>query len=97
MGRSLYQGGPRLYPRRSGGAPTVLGTLIGGFAYSSILATLFLALGGGAILYVVFELARVLARAAEQASPAGLGGMANFIGLLLGLLLMYGTGLLIAV
>ncbi len=38
-----------------GGAPAILGTWIGGFAYSNLLSTLFLAVGAGAILQVIYE------------------------------------------
>ncbi len=78
------------------GGPTVVGSLLGGFAYSPLVATLFLALGAGAIGYVLGELARTLVRQAGPA-PRGLVSLERFAGLLLGLLLMYLTGLLIAV
>jgi len=74
------------------GAPTILGTWIGGFTYSPAWAVLFLALGAGAVFQVVSELARLLARDAGE----GVGGLTNVAGLLLGLLIMYGTGWLVA-
>jgi zinc transporter ZupT len=81
-----------------GGAPTILGTWIGGFAYSPVWATLFLAVGAGAILQVVWEvgkmlLAEVRPATAGQAAPASpLMGVA---GVIVGLVVMYGTGLLV--
>ncbi len=62
-----------------GGAPAILGTWIGGFAYSNLLSALFLAVGAGAILQVIFEVGRLLlkdfARAGTPAlSVANLGG-----------------------
>jgi zinc transporter ZupT len=38
-----------------GGAPTLVGTLIGGSFYSSLLSTVLLSLAGGSILYVVLS------------------------------------------
>jgi zinc transporter, ZIP family len=75
------------------GAPTILGTWLGGFTYSDVWATLFLAIGAGAIFQVVFELARLPGRAGPNwlASPAGV------VGLLAGMAIMYATGLLVAV
>ncbi len=73
------------------GLPTILGTWIGGFSYSPIAATLFLAVGAGAILEVVYEIAQMMRR--EQ--PAGLFAPLNAAGLSLGLIVMYGTALLV--
>ena len=74
------------------GLPTILGTWIGGFTYSDLWATLFLAIGAGAIFQVVFEIARVPGKqgAGWLLAPTG------FAGLMLGMLVMYGTGLLVA-
>lgn len=73
------------------GLPTIAGTWIGGFSYSPIAATLFLAVGAGAILEVVYEIAMMMRR--QQ--PAGLFAPLNASGLALGLLVMYGTALLV--
>ena len=73
------------------GLPTIAGTWIGGFSYSPIAATLFLALGAGAILEVVFEIAKLVGRA----QPAGLFAPLNAAGLAIGLVIMYGTALLV--
>jgi zinc transporter ZupT len=73
------------------GLPTIAGTWIGGFSYSPIAATLFLALGAGAILQVVIEIGRLLHREAEGGVLAPL----NALGLAAGLVLMYGTALLV--
>jgi hypothetical protein len=75
------------------GAPTILGTWLGGFTYSDVWATLFLAIGAGAIFQVVFELARLPGRD----GPTWLTTPANVAGLLLGMAIMYATGLLVAV
>jgi zinc transporter ZupT len=75
------------------GAPTILGAAIGGLAYSPLYATLFLAVGAGAIAQVVIALFKVVSRETEGAvwNPATAGGV------LAGLVIMYGTGLLVAV
>lgn len=75
------------------GAPTVLGAWIGGLAYSPLLATLFLAVGAGAIAQVLLALYRVVARETDGLvwSPVTASGV------LVGLVIMYGTGLMIAV
>lgn len=74
------------------GAPTILGAWIGGVAYSPLLGTLFMAIGAGAILQVLGVLYRAVAREA--------GGLVwsplNALGVTAGLIVMYGTGLLVA-
>jgi ZIP family zinc transporter len=73
------------------GVPTVLGAWFGAFAYSPVLTTLFFAIGVGAIVAVVYELWRLFHRQAG----AGLTAPLNVAGLLLGMLIMYATGLLV--
>jgi ZIP family zinc transporter len=73
------------------GVPTVLGAWLGGFTYSPVWTTLFLAIGAGAIAQVVYELWRLFARRAE----AGLSTPLNVAGLIMGMLIMYATGLLV--
>ena len=72
------------------GVPTVAGTLLGGFTYFDPLAVLFFALGGGAIFYVIGILARLL-----QRGFTGTGALSQAAGVAAGLLVMYGTGLLL--
>jgi zinc transporter ZupT len=74
------------------GLPTVLGAWIGGLAYSPLYATLFLSVGAGAIAQVVIALYRVVAREQEGTvwTPYTAGGV------LAGMVVMYGTGLLVA-
>lgn len=69
------------------GLPTIAGTLVGGFAFSPLLATVFLAVGIGAILQVVWELWGLARRTAVGASWAG--------GLAAGFAVMYATGFLV--
>ncbi len=73
------------------GVPTVVGAWIGGFTYSPVWTTLFFAIGAGAIVVVVYELWRLFARR----SPAGLLAPLNAAGVLVGMLIMYTTGLLV--
>ncbi len=74
------------------GLPTILGAWIGGFVYSPVFATLFLAIGAGAIFQVVYELARLTVRQAGD----DLMTITNFAGFMAGLLIMYVTGLFVA-
>lgn len=73
------------------GAPTILGTWIGGISYSPVLAALFLAVGAGAIFQVVYELVKMMIGEGRSAAfsyqIAGFGA---------GLLVMYLTGLFVA-
>ena len=71
------------------GLPTIAGTLVGGLAYSTLLGTLFLAVGVGAIAEVVDELARY-ARRQTDAPGVLLAGAAS------GFAVMYVTALMIA-
>ena len=73
------------------GLPTVAGAWVGGFAYSPIAATFFLALGAGAIIQVIIEVGRLV----QRSWPRGLFSPLNAMGLVLGLLLMYGTALMV--
>lgn len=73
------------------GVPTILGTWIGGFTYSPVATTLFLALGVGAILEVAWEIGRLVSRR----RAFGLLAPLNAAGLALGLVVMYGTAVLV--
>lgn len=76
------------------GAPAMLGTWIGGFAFNPVLATLFLAVGVGAILQVVWEVGKLLARSnAREQRP-----LVNWVtlgGLSVGIALMYFTAFMV--
>lgn len=75
------------------GVPTIFGAWIGGAAFSPTLATLFLSIGAGAIAQVIVALYRVIARDPAEGpvwTPLTAGG------LVAGMLVMYGTGLLVA-
>lgn len=76
------------------GAPAILGAWIGGFAFSPVLAVLFLGIGAGAIWQVIYEVGRILQRDAEKDS-APLVNWVNVSGLLLGIAIMYFTAFLV--
>jgi zinc transporter ZupT len=76
------------------GGPAILGTWIGGFAFNPVLATVFLAIGIGAILQVVWEVGKLVARdSARQGQP--LVNWVNLSGLVVGIALMYFTAFLV--
>jgi ZIP family zinc transporter len=76
------------------GGPAILGTWIGGLAFSPFLAVLFLSLGAGAILQVIYEVSKMLFREAQrQGLPAV--SWVNFGALAAGLLIMYLTAFLV--
>ena len=74
------------------GAPTILGTWIGGFSYSPTASVLFLAIGAGAIVQVIV----VLGRTMGSHGRVGLKAPLNAVGLVAGLIIMYATGLFVA-
>jgi len=73
------------------GAPTILGTLIGGFAYAPIYSLLFLAIGAGAIFEVSFDILHHMAKGRFKS----LFTQTNILGFMAGLLIMYFTGFLV--
>ncbi len=75
------------------GAPTILGAWLGGFVFSPVAATLFLAVGAGAIFQVVYEILKLMA--ADTAREVAT--LINVAGFVLGLLIMYVTGIFVAV
>src|SRR3970040_2064476 len=77
------------------GAPTITGTWIGGLTYSVLMAILFLAIGAGAIFQVIYEIVRFQAR--RRPVLQVLTVPHNLVGLVLGFLVMYVTGLWVAV
>ena len=79
-----------------GGGPAIVGTWIGGFAYSNLLSAVFLAIGVGAILQVVYEVGRLLMRDSTS-SKAPVFSATNLGGLTTGIAIMYVTALLVSV
>jgi zinc transporter ZupT len=76
------------------GFPAVLGTWIGGFAFSALLGTIFLGIGLGAILQVVVEVSALLHRYAQRDNTPFVSWL-NLSGFLLGLAIMYLTAFLV--
>ena len=75
-----------------GGGPAILGCWMGGFTYSDLWAAFFLAVGAGAIFQVVWTIGRAMGQSRE----GNLLDFRNAAGFLLGMLLMYGTALLVS-
>jgi zinc transporter, ZIP family len=73
------------------GVPTILGAWSGGLAYSPILAVLFLSIGAGAIVQVVWEIGKLLGGDKREISAP-----LNAVGFAVGVLVMYLTGLVVA-
>ncbi len=77
------------------GGPAILGTWIGAFTYSAFWTTVFLAVGIGAILQVIWEIGHLIYRSQARAKEplltwTTLGGVAA------GVTVMYATALLVA-
>lgn len=79
-----------------GGGPAIVGTLLGGFAYSNLASTIFLAVGAGAILQVIYEVTRLLLKDSARAKTPALSAP-NLGGLTAGMAIMYATALLVSV
>ena len=77
-----------------GGGPAILGTWIGGFAFSNLLVAVFLAVGAGAILQVIYEVTRLLLKDSTRSKTPALSAP-NLGGLLVGVAIMYATALLV--
>ena len=77
-----------------GGGPAILGTWIGGFAFSNLLVAVFLAVGAGAILQVIYEVTRLLLKDSTRSKTPTLSAP-NLGGLLVGVAIMYATALLV--
>lgn len=73
------------------GGPTIIGAWIGGFAYSASLALIFLAIGIGAIFQVVYELVKYISRDSFDS----LFNATNSAGFIVGILILYITGLFV--
>lgn len=77
------------------GLPAILGTWIGAFVYSPFWATIFLAVGIGAIAQVVVEVARLITRGATRREEPALN-WTTLSGVTAGIAIMYATALLVA-
>jgi ZIP family zinc transporter len=79
-----------------GGGPAILGTWIAGFAYSPLASAIFLAIGAGAILQVIYEVTRLLLKDFSREKIPALSAT-NLGGLTAGIAIMYATALLVSV
>jgi ZIP family zinc transporter len=77
------------------GGPAVMGTWIGAFTFSPFWTAVFLAIGVGAILQVIYEVGRLVWRSQQKAGEPGLT-WTTFGGLTAGVLVMYATALIVA-
>jgi len=74
-----------------GGAPAIVGAWVGGLVYSQVMSVLFLAIGAGAVLEVVYEIAKLIQKdAARRPLP-----LTIFSGVTVGMLMLYVAGVLI--
>lgn len=80
------------------GGPAVPGVWIGGFSYSPILAVVFLSVGAGAILQVIYEVGRLITvqDGADHTRTMSNFDWINVGGVTAGLVIMYTTSLLVA-
>jgi zinc transporter, ZIP family len=76
------------------GAPAIAGTWLGSFAFDPVLAAIFLGIGLGAILQVVWEVGKLVARDAVAAGDRLLS-WSNLGGVLAGVAIMYFTAFLV--
>lgn len=76
------------------GGPAIVGTWIGGFAFNPVWATIFLAVGIGAILQVIWEVGKLMMRDSERADEP-LFNWVNLSGVVVGVALMYFTAFLV--
>jgi zinc transporter ZupT len=79
-----------------GGGPAVLGTWIGGFAYSNLATAVLLAVGAGAILQVIYEVTRLLRKDSARSKTPVLSAP-NLGGFTAGVAIMYATALLVSI
>lgn len=77
------------------GGPAVIGTWIGAFTFSPFWTAVFLAVGVGAIVQVIYEVGKLIWRSQQRAGEPGLT-WATYGGLAAGILLMYATALIVA-
>jgi zinc transporter ZupT len=76
------------------GGPAILGTWLGGFAFNPVLATIFLALGIGAILQVIWEVGKLIVRDSARLGQPVLS-WSTLGGVVVGAAIMYFTAFLV--
>jgi zinc transporter ZupT len=73
------------------GSPAIIGAWIGGFTFNPLWAVIFLSIGAGAILQVIYEVSRLVVKTSEKPLNSY-----NLLGFLLGIAIMYFTAILVA-
>jgi zinc transporter ZupT len=76
-----------------GGAPTIAGAWLGGLLYAPVWSVVFLAIGAGAIVQVVWQISRQMA--GDRPVLAHFSTRPVLAGLLVGFAVMYSTGMLV--
>jgi zinc transporter, ZIP family len=76
------------------GGPAILGVWIGGFIFSPLWATIFLAIGIGAIAQVIVEVGRLIVGGRERRAAAF--DWTTLAGVAAGIAIMYATALVVA-
>lgn len=76
------------------GAPAIVGTWFGGFIFSPIWGAVFLGIGAGAILQVIFVISKMLIEDHKKINEPYVSWM-NFAGVTIGILIMYFTAFLV--
>jgi ZIP family zinc transporter len=76
------------------GGPAILGTWVGGFVMNNTLAALYFGIGAGAIMQVVYVIAKMIGRESGKLGYSSVS-WTNFAGVALGIALMYATSLLV--
>jgi zinc transporter ZupT len=76
------------------GTPAIFGTLIGSYAFDPVLATVFMGIGLGAIVQVIWEVGKLIARSnAKHEEPVV--NWVNLSGVALGIAIMFVTAFLV--
>lgn len=76
------------------GGPAILGTWVGGFAFNPVLATIFLAIGIGAILQVIWEVGKLIVQD-NLAANQSVFNWVNLSGVVAGVAIMYFTAFMV--
>ena len=76
------------------GVPAIFGVWLGGFIYSPLWATIFLAIGVGALAQVIVEVSRLITRWSQRREGA-LVNWTTFGGVTAGIAIMYATALVV--
>ncbi|MFN8379761.1 MAG: metal transporter [Anaerolineae bacterium] len=76
------------------GGPAIVGTWLGGFAFDPVLATIFLAIGIGAIVQVIWEVGKLVLRDSRSLNLPAVN-VYSFSGVAAGIAIMYFTAFLV--